>query len=256
MKLGFVGCGTIAAAMIAGLQDSGWQEAITVSPRNADVAARLAQRYANVVVASDNQAVLDAADLVVLAVRPQIAAAVLAELRFRPDHRVLSVIATLSLDTLRSAVAPAATITRAVPLPSVARRQGPTAVFPADAETIALFDTLGTAIALGAETEFDTFSAATAVMASYFAFADTVSRWMTRQGVSGDSAHRFVADMFRGLDGTADAEPEKSFATLADEHQTRGGLNEQVRRAVTTDGTFVELDRALDAILDRVRGRS
>jgi pyrroline-5-carboxylate reductase len=254
MKLGFVGCGTIAAAMIAGLQDSGWQEAITVSPRNAEVAAGLAQRYANVSVASDNQAVLDAADLVVLAVRPQIAAAVLAELRFRPDHRVLSVIATLSLETLRSVVAPAVTVTRAVPLPSVARRQGPTAVFPPDEEIVGLFDTLGTAIGLGAEAEFDAFSAATATMASYFAFADTIADWMTRHGVGEGNARRFVADMFRGLDGAADAEADKSFATLADEHQTRGGLNEQVYRAITRDGTFVELDRALDAILDRVRG--
>lgn len=254
MKLGFVGCGTIAAAMIAGLHDAGWQEAITVSPRNAEVATTLAQRYANVTVAPSNQAVLDAADLVVLAVRPQIASQVLAELRFRPDHRVLSVIASLSLETLRSATAPAATITRAVPLPSVERREGPTAVFPPDDQVIGLFGTLGTAIALGDEAEFDAFSAATATMASYFAFAGTVAGWMMRHGVDEGNARRFVADMFRGLDGAADAEPEKSFAMLADEHQTRGGLNEQVYRAITTDGTFIELDRALDAILDRVRG--
>lgn len=256
MKLGFVGCGTIAAAMIAGLSEAGRGDAITVSPRGVEIAAALAARYANVTVAADNQAVLDAADVVVLAVRPQIAPAVFAELRFRPDHRVLSVIATLSLDTLHSAVAPAATITRAVPLPSVARRQGPTAVFPANEEIVDLFDALGTAVTLDAEDEFDVFSAATATMASYFAFADTVSEWMARQGVAGGSARRFVVDMFHGLDGTADADPEKSFATLADEHQTLGGLNEQVHRAITTDGRFVELDRALDAILDRVRGRS
>lgn len=252
MKLGFVGTGTIAAAIIDGLAMAGVEASIVVSPRNAEVAAALAGRHANVRIAADNQAVLDGSDMIVLAVRPQIAPEVIGQLGFRPDHHVVSLIATVSLDDLRRMTGGSVSaITRAVPLPSVARCQGPTALYPSDQAIEALFGRLGIAVPLENEAEFDVFTAATAVMASYFAFAGTVTGWMERHGIADEAALAFVAQMLRGL---ATAGPDRSFATLADEHQTRGGLNEQVVRAITTDGIIAPLDEALDAVLDRIRG--
>lgn len=250
--IGFVGAGTIAAAMIEGLALSG-NEPIIISPRNADIAADLAGRFPHVTIAADNQAVVDASDMVVLSVRPQIADEVLRPLAFRSDHHVLSLIATISLDYLREVTAPAATVTRAVPLPPVARGQGPTAVFPPDAQVKALYDRLGTAIELGDESEFDVFSAATATMSSYFAFARTVTSWMEANGVDAGKAHAFMAQMLEGLGSASPAAPERSFAQLADEYQTRGGINEQVFRAITRDGVLPDLDAALDGVLARLR---
>jgi pyrroline-5-carboxylate reductase len=251
VKLGFIGVGTIAAAIVDGLCLARPSTPILLSPRNAETAAALAARHPNVKVAESNQAVLDSSDMVMLAVRPQIADDVLAALRFRPDHHVVSLIATVSLDYLRSVTAPAGKITRAVPLPAVARRQGPTAIFPADGQVQALFDELGSAVVLDDEPDFDVFTAATAVMASYFAFAHTVSSWMEQQGVAAATSRAFVGQMFEGLAHTGSNE---SFAQLADEHQTRGGLNEQVVRSVTSEGRFTDLEQALDAILMRLKG--
>jgi pyrroline-5-carboxylate reductase len=76
---------------------------------------------------------------------------------------------------------------------------------------------------------------------------------MTRNGVAAANAHTYVGQMLRGLAGAALAMPERSFAALAKEHQTPGGLNEQVLRLITCDGSFVELDRALDAVLKRLQ---
>jgi pyrroline-5-carboxylate reductase len=252
MRLGFVGCGTITSSMVTGLCSAGSAGPITVSPRNAQIAAGLASRFANVQIARSNQAVLDACDVVVLAVRPQIASDVLSELRFHADHHVVSVIATLPLEYIRSVTAPATLVTRAVPLPSVALRQGPTAIHPPGQTIKALFDALGTAIELDHESEFDAFAAATAVMASYFGFASTVSDWMTRNGVASEHARTYVGQMMGGLTATALAAPDRSFRALAEEHQTRGGLNEQVLQLITRDGSFAALDRALDAVLKRV----
>src|SRR4051794_8906882 len=123
MRIGFVGCGTIAAAMVEGLQAAGREEPIVGSPRNPGSHAGPATRVANVRVAAPNQEVLDASDLVVLAVRPQIAQEVIGELCFRPDHRVLSLTAATSLAELRRRIAPAATVVRAVPVPAVAGRR-------------------------------------------------------------------------------------------------------------------------------------
>jgi pyrroline-5-carboxylate reductase len=253
MKLGFVGCGRIASAMVTGLCSTGSAGPIVLSARNAQVAAGLASRFANVQIAPTNQAVLDACDVVVLAVRPQIAFGVLSELRFRPDHNVVSLIATLPLDCIRSATTPATLVTRAVPLPSVALRQGPTAIYPPRQPIKALFDALGTAIELDDESQFDAFTAATAIMASYFSFASTVSGWMTRNGVAPENAHSYVGNMLRGLAATSLAAPDRSFNALAEEHQTPGGLNEQVVQLITCDGSFVELDLALDAVLKRLQ---
>ncbi|WP_296617231.1 pyrroline-5-carboxylate reductase [Sphingomonas sp.] len=250
--LGFVGTGTIAAAMIEGLALSG-SEAIVVSPRNADIAAGLAARFPNVTIAADNQAVVDASDMVVLSVRPQIADEVLRPLAFRADQHVLSLIATISLDYLHEVTAPAATVTRAVPLPPVARGQGPTAMFPPNAAVKALYDRLGTAIELTDESEFDVFSTVTATMGAYFAFAHTIAAWMVDEGVDAARAHAFTAQLLEGLGSAPRATPGKDFAELADEHQTRGGINEQVFRAITRDGVLPDLDAALDGVLARLR---
>lgn len=254
MTLGFIGCGTITAAIVTGLKSCGHEEAIVVSPRNAAVAAGLARRFANVTVAATNQAVLDACDVAFLAVRPQILTAVMADLRFRPDHQVISLVALTSLAYLRTATAPAATVTRAVPMPMVARRQGPTAIYPATPAARRIFDALGSTIELTDEKRFDAFTAATALMASYFRFVDTAVKWLIAQGVGAEQADRHVRQLFFGLAGTATAS-ERSLAELVDEHQTRGGINEQVRAHLEEKGMFTELANALDAVQSRLAGR-
>jgi len=246
MRLGFVGSGTITAAIVEGLSAAKADVSIVLSPRNAAVAGALAARYSNVRVADCNQTVLDESEVVVIAVRPQIVEEVLQQLRFRPDHRVVSLVARVSLQYLQRATHPASRVTRAVPLPSVARRQGPTAIFPPADDVVALFDPLGTAIAVEQEAVFNVFGTATAVMASYFAFAGTISGWMERHGVAHETARAFVRQMLEGL---ATAGPDRTFEELADEHQTRGGINEQVVRAVAKEGVISSLDEALDAAL-------
>jgi hypothetical protein len=87
---------------------------ILLSPRNARISGELAARFSRVAVAPTNQAVLDGSDIVMLAVRPQIAVEALSALKFQPDHHVVSLIATFSRDAISALVAPARKITRAV----------------------------------------------------------------------------------------------------------------------------------------------
>lgn len=255
MRLGFIGCGTITAAIITGLNAAGHGAAIAVSPRNAEVAAGLARRFANVTVAAGNQEVLDACDVAVLAVRPQILPDVLPQLRFRADHQVISLIAATSLASLRAGTAPASAVTRAVPMPMVARRQGATAIYPASPVARTLFDALGSAIELGDEKSFDAFTAASALMATYFRLVQSTATWMSGQGVAPDQADRYVRQLFWGVAGTAMATPERSLEQLVAEHQTRGGINEQVRTHLEAKGVFTELAVALDAVRARLAGR-
>jgi pyrroline-5-carboxylate reductase len=136
----------------------------------------------------------------------------------------------------------------------VARRQGPTAIYPATPVAKRIFDALGSTIELSDEKRFDAFTAETALMASYFCLVDTAAKWLGRQGVGSEQADRYVRQLFWGLAGTALASPERSLGELANEHQTRGGINEQVRTHLESKGMFTELANALDAVRARLPG--
>ena len=133
MPLGFIGTGEITLSIVTGLSSSDVTTySIWLSPRNSAIANGLANRFPGISVASCNQEVLDHSDTIVIAVRPLAARDVLAELRFRPDHQVISLVSALSLRSLCELVVPAVRIARAVPLPSTAKRLSPTAIYPPD----------------------------------------------------------------------------------------------------------------------------
>src|SRR5262249_46776856 len=156
MALGFIGTGTITAAMVTGLHSGGgWEREILLAPRNAAVAAELAERFRGVSGAASNQEGVDRSETVGLAVRPQVTREGLGTLRFRGGHRVISLVSGFAVGTLAELVAPAARMTRAVPLPRAARRESPTAVYPRDDEAVALFTRLGAAFAVDTERQFD-----------------------------------------------------------------------------------------------------
>ena len=254
MRLGFVGTGAITSAIVTGLNAAGPAgDTILVSPRNAETAASLAAKFASVTVAASNQAVLDGSEVVMLAVRPQVATEVLSELTFRADHRIISLMAIMPLEQVRTMVAPAHTVTRAVPLPLVADRCGPTPIFPPDQVAAGIFNRLGTAIEATSADQFIAFSSATATMATYFTFAEEIAAWLTRHGVPAADARRYVGTVFQGLGNIAATTQEHSLAALAGEFATRGGINEQVVAHLKKQGAFDALSEALDAVLQRMK---
>ena len=183
-RLGFVGVGTIAEALITGMCAGGEQRAtFLLSPRNTAIANRLAGRYPFVKVAADNQAVVDGSDSVFLAVRPQVAADVLGTLKFRREQKIVSLIATFGVARLRPLVAPASTIARAVPLPAVARRLGPLLLHPPVPRIAGLLTGLGQLIQLQHEADLDAFWATTGLMGSYFGLMDEITGWLARQNL-------------------------------------------------------------------------
>lgn len=253
MRLGFVGTGAITSAIVTGLNAAGGGDTILVSPRNVDNATALAAKFPSVKVAASNQAVLDGSDVVMLAVRPQVAAEVLCELKFRADHQVISLMAITPLEQVRAMVVPARTVTRAVPLPLVADRCGPTPIYPPDQVTAGIFNRIGTAIEATSADQFSAFCASTATMAPYFTFAEEIAAWLTRHGVPAADARRYVGTVFQGLGNIAATTQEHSLAALAAEFATRGGINEQVVAHLKERGAFDALSEGLDAVLQRMK---
>ena len=245
---GFIGTGTIAAAMVEGLGGDA-----VLSPRGAAVAADLAARLPRVTVSDSNQAVVDQCDLVVLTVRPQVAEEVIRALRFRAGQKVLSLIAATSGDVIRGWTGVDLPVIRAVPLPFVAARRGVTPIFPPDREMAALFDRLGTAVECGTQAEFDLLAVGSALMGSYFGLLETAQGWLVAEGLPEASARTYLAGLFGSLGAAAEASPQP-FAALREEYSTRGGLNEQMFRVFGEAGGTAALQTALARVLERVRG--
>ena len=251
-KLGFVGTGAITSAIVTGLCTRADARCrIAVSPRNAGCAASLATAFPQVRIAADNQGVLDDSDVVFLAVRPQIVRQVVGELRFRPEHRVISLVATYSRQTIAELVRPASSVVCAVPLPTVAFHEGPTAIFPPDACAASIFELLGRAIEVATETELHALWTATATMATYFRFLRTIASWLSAHGVPETRARDYVVTMFAGLARAAARRPEP-LEHLAGEFATRGGLNEQCAAALCRAGAFDACSGALDGVHARI----
>ena len=249
-RLGFIGTGTITAHMVRGMQAAGLGWPVVLSPRNEGVARELAE-LPGVRVAASNQAVLDAAEGVVLAVRPQVAEGVVRGLRFAPDRPVISLIAALPIDTLRGWTG-VREICRAIPLPFVERCTGVTPVFPPQPVAMELFDALGTALPVQDAVAFDSYATASALMGTYFGLVDTACGWMAAQGIPEADARTYVAALFADLGATL-RDTALTPEALRVAHSTKGGLNEQLHRVFAGQGGEAAVQAGLAAVLARVR---
>jgi pyrroline-5-carboxylate reductase len=251
MTFGIIGVGAIGASIVAGLSEANEvPPSILLSPRNAQVSARLASRYPNVTACADNQTVMEGATTLILCLRPQDAPAVLRTLHFSARQSIVSVMAGISIEKLRLLVAPATAIARSIPLPAVARREGLTPILPPGGEAKALFDRLGGTIELEDVQVFDAISASTATIAAHFAYLSAISTWLAQHGVSPDQAAAYVAAMFAGL--TPALQGGERFDRLAHDHATRGGINELFLAHLTRSGVFESVDQGLHKVFQRL----
>jgi pyrroline-5-carboxylate reductase len=252
MKLGFIGTGRIAADLVEGLCGSApLGERIYLSPRNRDVSSHLAAAYPGVEVCLDNQSVVESSEIVFLSVLPAAAEDVLRGLRFRPAQVLISLVAMTPLEWVR-ALAPSATIVRAVPLPSVKRRQSPTAVYPDNPLVRDIFDRLGRAVVLEDEEAFCVVEAVTGLIKPVYVTLSEVSSWMASHGVPEPIAASFVVRQFHSMLGLAAEEGSPGLESLSAGAATRGGLNQQATEFLRNAGTFGDFTDALDAVLARI----
>jgi pyrroline-5-carboxylate reductase len=157
-RVGVLGAGNMAEALIQGWIGSGLLGADQV--RASDLrAARLTElsHRLGIVTHDDNDAMLAWANLVILAVKPQVLSSVLsAHGRSLPDGAlVISIVAGASLHTLESGLPESARVVRAMPNTPALARAGATAIAPGSTATESdldvarsLFEAVGRAVVL------------------------------------------------------------------------------------------------------------
>ncbi|WP_052409362.1 NAD(P)-binding domain-containing protein [Paraburkholderia oxyphila] len=254
MRIGIVGTGFIAQAMVEGLlRNYPDGPHFVLSPRNADTASQLTRKFPlRIRVATSNQQVVDTSDFVILSVRPASANSIISELRFRPEQTIVSVVASIPLLEVRRSVSPATKVVLAIPLPSMARTQAPFAIFPEDAVVRELFSPTGSVVSVDNEKAYAALGTATAVMAPYFHLASILARWLSENGVAEDMATRFVSGLLSGLSSTAALATTKNFDALAAEHATPGSFNEQLMQHLAQKEFEPAVKDALAPLLARM----
>ncbi|HPD93660.1 MAG: NAD(P)-binding domain-containing protein [Rhodobacter sp.] len=236
MRLGFVGTGTIASAVVQGLADDG--HVITVSERGAAQSAALAARHDCVRVAP-NQGVVDASDTLFLGLLPAVAPEVLRALRFRPEQTVISFMADLPLEVLADLVAPARAAAIVLPFPGIARGGSPLLVLGDRAPVDSLFGARNTLFVLRDAAELDAFLCAQAVLSPAAALVGAAGDWLAERGYDG-------ADFLRLLVGSSLI--DSPTAPLLRALDTPGGYNQRLRQHLERAGMAQTLRQGLDSL--------
>ena len=117
-KIGFIGCGNMAKAMIAGIVDSGivTPESIITSCRTASTLECIAKEY-SVKTTHNNKEVTETSDFIFLAVKPQYYAEVIAEIKdaITEDKVLISIAPGKSLAWLEEQVQKPCKVIRTMP---------------------------------------------------------------------------------------------------------------------------------------------
>ncbi len=133
-KIGFLGGGNMGEALIRGLLKTGLlpPEALFVSDVRLDRLEQLARRY-GIHTLSDNVLLVRRADVVILAVKPQILAEVLREIAAAVGGKLLiSIAAGVSTPAIRSHLPPGVRLIRVMPNTPALVLEGATAIARAD----------------------------------------------------------------------------------------------------------------------------
>jgi pyrroline-5-carboxylate reductase len=250
--VGIIGAGHLAGYLVAGWR-RGWPDLrVVVSPRNAARAAGLAAAY-GAVVAPDNQAVVDAADMIVLATRPADALAALQGVALRAEQLVISVAATVRLAVLADAATPASLV-RALPLSCAAINASPTLLYPDDVRGRTLFEPLGPVHALADEAQFMHASVISAFYGWVYALLDETIAWTAAGGVPPELARSLVLETVRGAANLALDAHEQPLNAILDALATPGGITRQGLNVLRQDGGLAAWTAALDAVYARLVG--
>jgi len=241
--IGFLGTGHIAAPMARFLSRTGHD--IIVSERSAGVAAELAAKHGATVAA--NQAVLDRAEIVFLCLRPEIAEEVISGLSFRPDQRIVSVIAGLSLATLKRICAPAADITMTIPLGFLEQGGCPLPAFPEPDLLYRLFAPENPVIPIRDERAFNMHFAICAMVPGLLDLMACGADWLGRETGDAKAAEFYTAQLVSGFLAVMGRDPG-TLAAERDALATPGSLSLQMTDALRAGGAHAALRGALEAI--------
>ncbi len=259
MKIGFIGVGNMAQAMIKGLVKANQvatADILVHGGHPANYADFVAEQRITAV--ADNNSVVEQADIVFLAVKPYIVPQVLVETNaaFKAHQPLMvSMAAGLSLDKLAEQSAADLPILRIMPNVNVANRAGITAVVgneQVNAEQLGrvkdVLAQLGGVVEIG-EKDFTTFSAlAGSSPAFVYLFIDSMARAGVKHGLTKKAATEIAAQAVLGSAQNVLMSDDSPW-DLVDQVSSPGGTTVAGLLAMEEAGLMTAVVKGIDATI-------
>ena len=253
MNLGFIGTGKISSSVIKGICTSKISfKQILISPRNKLIAQNLKKSFKKVVIAKNNQEIVDSCNWVFLSITPTVGQKIIKKLKFRSNQTIISFISTITLRELKKAIRVKAKIVRAIPLPPISLKKGPVPICPPNKKVKDFFNQIGTTIEIKKEKSSINFWSISGMMASFYELQRVMTDWLVKRDVNRNDAQKYITSLFLALSQDAFVNSKKDLKYLVKESQTPHGLNEQGVRELTKAGFYKKLEKALNSIHKRL----
>ncbi|CUH63941.1 pyrroline-5-carboxylate reductase [Thalassovita gelatinovora] len=232
MRIGVLGLGTIASAVVEGIAGDG--HTITVSKRSAAHAQRLSNRFDNVSVA-DNQQVLEDSEVVILGLLADAASEILPGLTFRADQQVITLMAGASLGEVAAMVAPADAVAIMMPFPGIVGGGSPIMAQGEIGLVNAIFGGRNTVYEIRDAGEMAAYLAAQAVLSPAVTLVSDAARWLGARVSDPDQAETFLRHLVgSSLQGS-------DCAAMLGAIDTPGGYNQLLRNHMQQSGMSNDL---------------
>tara|TARA_Y100000741_G_scaffold328496_1_gene281750 strand:- start:407 stop:1180 length:774 start_codon:yes stop_codon:yes gene_type:complete len=254
MKFGFIGTGNISSDVITGICNSKLTfSKITISPRSKNKAKSLKKKFKNkIIIARNNQDVIDNSDWVFLGVLPRVGEKILPSLKFKSNQTLVSFMSTVNLKQLKKITNQKINIVRAIPMPPISLGKGPVALYPPNKKVKNFFDKIGTSIEIKSEKLSNNFWAISGTMASFYELLKVLSDWLIKRGLKKSDAQKYVISLYSALAQLAEVHSSKNLKKFVLESQTPGGLNWQGVNELRKSGYFKSLEKSVNNILKRL----
>lgn len=239
MRIGVIGTGVIATALVRGLAGQG--HVITLSQRSAANSAMLAREIPEVSVA-ENQAVLDASDVVFLGLMAEVAPQVLGALRFRADQQVISLMAGATLAQTAPMVSPARAVALMLPYPGIAEGGSPVLALGETGLIETLFAPHNPIFRLKDQAELAAYLCAQAVLSPVAQMVADASDWLGRRIDDPAQGEAFLRAL---VAANLSAGAAKALVAALN---TEGGYNQRLRAHLDQAGIGTALAQGLNRL--------
>lgn len=239
MRLGFIGTGVIASAVVRGLAGQGHQ--IRVSARSESLTAALVAEIPEVQIAA-LQDILDHSDVVFVGLMAEAAPQILEPLSFPEGLQVVSFMAGADLAQVAAMVAPAQAAAVMMPFPAIA--QGGSAIMAlGDCDLLnRIFAPRNTVYALRDAQELDAYLCAQAVLSPVARLIADAGNWLGERVSDPDQGEAFLRMLVSTSLAKAPAED------LISALNTPGGYNQRLRLHMEEAGVTQQLNAGLDKL--------
>ncbi len=255
-KLGVIGCGFMASAIIKGILRSEILRSDEIIVSNKEGMGFEGVAGTNVSTTYSNKELAENAEFVFLAVKPQGLDEVMKDIGDIPVEKIISILAGVKKAKIKETF-PCAKVARCMPNTPCSIGYGAVAVdaedfFEEDREfIIKLFSSLGTAIALKEE-KMDAVTGISGSGPAYvYLFIKGLILAGIRQGLTEEEAKTLAVNTVIGSGQMVLANPEKSIDMLIDAVCSKGGTTIEAVNSFNEDGLIGIIDKAGDGCVRR-----